>query len=531
MVQENFKLQLFDDRKLKLENGYWNIEGCTGSKYIKEINPSGIKNLTRTMIIAQVNIIIRKYYLFMGYVEFANFIDKSMEVSSSFDPEISDSIKKKKLKKIFNDRLIIIDEVHNIRVSDDNKNKKVATSVHKLVSTVKNIRLLLLSATPMYNTYKEIIWLLNLMNINDNRSIINVNDVFDTDGNFTENGEKLLLERSRGYISYVRGDNPYTFPYKIYPEQFDKTKSVFSITYPKKTINDKSIVQPLQYLNLYCITIEEYQNKVYNFIISNLKEDSKKDDQGMPTFNNMDKFGYTMLQSPLEALNIVYPIEEITKDNYKETIGKQGINRIMTYKNIPYPPEKYDYEYKEDIFKKYGRIFAKDKIGKYSKKIEHIGESVLKSDGIILIYSQYLDGGLVPVALALEELGFKKYGTKSLLKSASVKLDNPSSYIMITGDKTLSPNNAEHVKLVSSENNKDGNKIKVILISRAGSEGLDFANIRQVHILEPWYNTNRIEQIIGRAVRNKSHKMLPFTKKKCYDFFIWNYIKKQVGIG
>ena len=528
VVQENFKLQLFDDRKLKLINGYWSIEGCTGSKYIKEINPSGIKNLTRDMIISQVKLIIKKYYLFMGYVEFSNFIDKSMNVSSSFDPEVSNLIKKKKLKKIFSDRLIIIDEVHNIRISDDNKNKKVATSVQTLVTSVKNIRLLLLSATPMYNNYKEIIWLINLMNINDNRSAINVNDVFDADGNFTENGERLLLEKSRGYISYVRGDNPYTFPYKIYPEQFDKTKSVFSITYPEKTINDKTIVQPLQYLNLYCIKIGDYQNKVYNFIINKLKKDSKKDEQGMPTFNNMEKFGYTMLQYPLEALNIVYPIEEITKDNYKETIGKEGLNRIMTYKNVPFPPEKYDYEYNEDILNKYGRIFSKEKIGKYSKKIEHIGEYVLNSDGIILIYSQYLDGGLVPVALALEELGLKKYGTKSLLKSSPVKLDKPLSYIMITGDKSLSPNNADHVKVVSSENNKDGDIIKVILISRAGSEGLDFTNIRQVHILEPWYNTNRIEQIIGRAVRNKSHKMLPFSKRNVMIFLYGTLLKNKL---
>ena len=47
----------------------------------------------------------------------------------------------------------------------------------------------------------------------------------------------------------------------------------------------------------------------------------------------------------------------------------------------------------------------------------------------------------------------------------------------------------------------------------AGSEGLDFKFIRQVHILEPWYNINRIEQIIGRAVRTCSHKDLPFIKR------------------
>ena len=45
-VQENFKLQLFDERKLKLVDGIWNIKACTGNKYLKEINPMNMKGLT-----------------------------------------------------------------------------------------------------------------------------------------------------------------------------------------------------------------------------------------------------------------------------------------------------------------------------------------------------------------------------------------------------------------------------------------------------------------------------------------------------
>jgi hypothetical protein len=60
--------------------------------------------------------------------------------------------------------------------------------------------------------------------------------------------------------------------------------------------------------------------------------------------------------------------------------------------------------------------------------------------------------------------------------------------------------------------------VKVVLISKAGSEGIDFKFIRQIHILEPWYNMNRIEQIIGRGVRNFSHKDLPFEKRNVEIF-------------
>jgi hypothetical protein len=94
----------------------------------------------------------------------------------------------------------------------------------------------------------------------------------------------------------------------------------------------------------------------------------------------------------------------------------------------------------------------------------------------------------------------------------------PARYVMITGDPRLSPNNDYEVKGVTSDDNKDGNKIKVILISKAGSEGIDFKFIRQIHILEPWYNMNRVEQIIGRGVRNFSHKELPFEKRNTQIF-------------
>ena len=50
---------------------------------------------------------------------------------------------------------------------------------------------------------------------------------------------------------------------------------------------------------------------------------------------------------------------------------------------------------------------------------------------------------------------------------------------MITGDPTISPNNKLELNQVTGRNNKYGQEVKVVIISRAGSEGLDFKNIRQ----------------------------------------------------
>ena len=65
------------------------------------------------------------------------------------------------------------------------------------------------------------------------------------------------------------------------------------------------------------------------------------------------------------------------------------------------------------------------------------------------------------------------------------------------------------LKVLNSPKNKNGDTIKIIMISSAGSEGLDLKNIRQIHIMETYWNEVRVKQVIGRGVRNNSHKDLP----------------------
>lgn len=534
-VQENFKLQLFDDRKLKQINGVWNIEACSGKQFLNEINPTNLKNLSKERVLSQIARIIRTNYLFLGYIEFGNYIEKVMKIEKEgLTKEEKKKLKKKKLMRVFKNRLIVIDEVHNIRLSDDNKDKRIAINLMKVAEIVDGTRLLFLSATPMYNSYKEIIWLLNLMNTNNGHAPINESSIFDKQGNFITGGDgepigrNKLLNVSRGLISFVRGDNPYTFPFRIYPFDFDKKRSSRGkdFVYPEKTINDNPIIQTLEYLDLCLIPIGEYQNKIYEKIITTIKT-KNGDKKNLPTVENMEKFGYTVLQRPIEALNMVYPqvMEEDTKYDFEAMVGKNGLNRIMTHEMNN--GRRTNYNYKKDFVKQFGKIFTKELIGLYSGKISNICNEVLKTDGIVLVYSQYLDGGLLPVALALEENGFVRFDSKDGLLKTSKKRNNSPTYVMITGDKTLSVNNAEAVKASSSEENKDGSKIKVILVSRAGSEGLDFKNIRQIHIMEPWYNTNRIEQIIGRGVRNCSHKSLSFSKRNVMVFMYGTILKNK----
>jgi len=730
-VQDNFKLQLFDERKLKIVDGVWNIRACTGNKLIKEINPMNM-DIPKEKIISQIKNLINTYYIFLGYGQFANYIIKTINYSEELEREknnqrqglnnkskvqtLKDNKVKlnsriiKRLRNEFNGRLVVIDEVHNIRKTDDNENKKVAINLELLVKATENLRFLLLSATPMYNSYKEIVWLLNLMNTNDKRSRIEVKDIFDKNGNFKKNGEETLIRKATGYISFVRGENPYTFPFRVYPNEFAKENTFTAISYPSYQMNLKKIPHEdkKRILSLYlnkignCSNCGKCQYCVYKYIIYNLRNKSFSITtrtgvvRDMPSFENMESFGYTMLQTPLESLIISYPVpglksildeipsekfsdelsksfsesenesnqdyeqdyendgfvmenneedededeekpalpkinfkkpliieysddEDINSKNTNKTLvdsnrtlvdnnrtlvdsnrtlvdsnrtlvdsnrtltegsynynknvsnntdktlvetesqitktggtkattmidphqltGKIGLDRMMNFVDEKSPPQKGDFEYKKSTITEYGKIFSQELIGNYSWKIKSILDKIVDQktgtigEGVILVYSQYIDSGLIPVALALEEMGLTRYGqnVKPLFKNkpsdvvdvrtmkppTDKKNFMPARYSMITGDPRLSPNNDYEVKGATGEDNKDGNKVKVILISKAGSEGIDLKFIRQVHILEPWYNMNRIEQIIGRAVRNFSHKDLPFEKRNVEIF-------------
>jgi SNF2 family DNA or RNA helicase len=62
-------------------------------------------------------------------------------------------------------------------------------------------------------------------------------------------------------------------------------------------------------------------------------------------------------------------------------------------------------------------------------------------------------------------------------------------------------------------------KIDVLLLSSSGGEGLDLKNTRQIHIMEPHWNTAKINQVIGRGIRYMSHIDLPKTQQNVNVYY------------
>tara|TARA_X000001036_G_scaffold439971_1_gene493417 strand:+ start:334 stop:3804 length:3471 start_codon:yes stop_codon:yes gene_type:complete len=546
-VQDNFRMQLFDDRKLELINGLWNVTGCVSQSLANEVNPTFMKNIPKPQIVRHINALIDKHYQFMGYRQFGNYVSKKLELlrrQTILDTKSFRIKEKQLLKQLFSNRLIVIDEVQNIRTNKGKEDidsldvdEKVFQLLMSIVKRAVNLKLVLMSATPMYDSYEEILSIINLLNANDGRSLISRSDIFDVNGNFKENGKELFVQKITGYVSFVRGENPYLFPYRVYPLQFEPSKSFLNSKYPTKNLlgEDIDVDEYVENLDMYVVNVGEYQHT----ILEKYKEGLSR--------KKLKQLGYNIIEPGVQLLTMTYPTVEETND-LRFHYGKKGLSSIMTYDDTTLDKkvknEKKNFEYKPEVLSSFGRIFSLAEIGKYSSKLYELGIQIKESNGIVMIYSRYIEGGVIPIALMLEEMGFKRYGnTVSLLKaSTTVPLDaltmKPQSevsgtfsqacYGMITGDQALSNANREEIKALTDDDNIDGKNIKVVLVTLAGSEGIDLKGIRQVHIIDPWYNIFRIEQLIGRAVRTCSHKKLPFRKRNVQIFLYTTYTNDDI---
>lgn len=103
-------------------------------------------------------------------------------------------------------------------------------------------------------------------------------------------------------------------------------------------------------------------------------------------------------------------------------------------------------------------------------------------DSRAVIYSNYLSGGLEPYA--------------EKLRAANIPF----------GQFTGEVKKHDRDQMVSDYN---AGKIKALMLSSAGGEGLDLKGTRLIQMLEPHWNQEKLKQVEGRGIRYGSHAALP----------------------
>ena len=487
-VEQGWRKNIFDIKK--------GDNQCTGDTFInilKDKEQITTYNHERN-INNRVKRVINNYYEFYGFQKFANKITKDIdEIIKTIPNKINDIMReqltKKYIKKTFSNRLLIIDEVHNLRdvmPEDKNADKQMKDSLEmleKIVDYSDNLRIILLSATPMYNSNDEILWLLNILLKNDKRPPLNKDQIEDTE---------YFKSKIRGYVSYLRGENPETFPIRLYPYEYGDKKC---------KIPSDGIFEIPVYEN----ELIDFQAKTYT---NYLRHKDKTKGIEMTTVSDLK-----------QIQNIVFPGGMYGTEGFNNTFKKNSGKKLS-----------YSYKDTSNLFLRSGEL------EKYSMKYHNIIENIKNSEGIVFIFSEYIWSGLVPLAFVLEHMGIKningdilQYPQKSKDKPLNydgrtrdeLKKDekfNQANYCIISGTTSISPNIQKNMETLVSSNNINGEKIKIILGSKSAAEGLDFKRIRQIHILEPWYHLNRVEQIVGRGIRYCSHHSLEPEKRNVTVF-------------
>lgn len=151
-------------------------------------------------------------------------------------------------------------------------------------------------------------------------------------------------------------------------------------------------------------------------------------------------------------------------------------------------------------FKSLTKKKIRDNLHIYSPKLSKMVRYIQRCNGKIFIYSNFKSfGGLETVIKVLETLNYGNYSNYG---------EGFKRFAVWSGDSSLEYK--EEIKhIFNMKENINGDRLKIILGSPSIKEGVTLKAVKQVHILEPYWNRSRLEQIIGRASRYCSHKELP----------------------
>ena len=415
--------------------------------------------------------------------------------------------------------MIVIDEVHNLKNYEGRKFSSIMRGV------IECDKVLLLTATPIVNYGRDFISIINLLY---KKYIIKPDKWFyipkpDKDGKiwipeihkiddikYTFHISKSRDEKVREKFDVLQID---TIIKKLLHGRVSFMAKIPSPAFPTFTIHDEYIEMSPKYKETYVKAVKEdqdstqkaiQQHKLPDYIISSLKilgldmkikdtADITKSYRKLELKYHPDKGGniekFKEIQGSYEILTDVFPeiqkyIEEVVDEDEDEEEDYSDIIKFMNPKSF---------------YNGHRRAVNKAGAEYFSQKVNFIANKIKGHQSII--FTNWIEFGIDIITDILKNNNFK--------------------FKVISGD-TDAYYRDEYVKKYNK------GKIQVLLITRAGSEGLDLKNTKNVVILDPVWNPAGMEQIIGRAIRYNSHISLPIEQR---HVDIWVLLLVENGIS
>ncbi len=389
-------------------------------------------------------------------------------------------------------KMIIIDEAHNMLGGMSNGSKN-ATALYDMLMNARNCRILLMTASPIVNNPYEGAIAMNIckgyIKTEDDATTTILPESSEDFARFFIDKKTMRLKntsklanRIMGLVSY-KGD---LFERKV-PSFYEMIKT----TVKKENYPDYSIqIVPVPMSNPQYSAYEqarekerlETRNAIVGHGINKTDRIVLHDDSVIGGVIH----GYKLSKREICDANYICGGELKSSSAFKTSTSYRVRSRQLS--NV-YFPDNSDSNAKIDI---------NEDMKIHSPKIYEIGRK-LKPGQKTLIYSNFVKSGVEVVQGYLEKLGYARYVPDKPMDSAI------SGYFGVY-DGTVKP---EDRTKTLKEYNKPNSALTILLISSSGAEGLSTIGTRVVHILEPYWNWERIMQVMFRAIRYKSHTTLP----------------------
>jgi len=453
----------------------------------------------------------------------------------NYDSPFADRIFLDSLKNVDNSKksLYMIDEVHNfIRNVYSNislgSGKRAQVIYDYIIQDKKenpDTRVAIFSATPAVNNPFELALLFNLLRPGIfPRSEIEFNKLFISGSGYqtiNPNTKNLFQRRIMGLVSYYTASQPGLFATKTFhfidlqmSDYQDDVYSYFEEIEAKLAASGKGKEGSKTY--------KVYTRQACNFVFPAIDQTVSGENRPRPGKFRLSERDVLKLSEKGELKDVnekkmMHTSEYIKAVNlfmkkFEQYLNQKNDDDTKNSYTIFDDLKKFLSTYKGEFenFHKSNEKKSSLYVAMYtsSPKMVNIIFNIIKSVGPTVVYSNYvMMEGLELFKIYLGYFGFYNFMTDMKYREGQV------GYVEFHGGiKDITVRHDAKNEYNKSEN-KYGNLLKIMLISPAGAEGLNLKNVRQIHILEPYWNEVRITQMVGRGIRQRSHCELPMEER------------------
>lgn len=369
-----------------------------------------------------------------------NMIDKITNESKKGIDDMLNQINKKSL----DNKVVIIDEAHNLFNSIVN-GSAIANEFYDMVMNAKNLKLILMTGTPIINDPFELAICFNMIV-----------------GNMSNNRKKRTTILPEYYTDFVKY---FVSPNRSGVKNEDKFRNrIFGLT--------------------------SYYGDFYNTEINISKQ--LKQTESKENYPDRKPIKFEVVK--MTELQSLHYLKARETEKLENSMRGSGIVKESSMSSTSYRIKS------RQISNVYIPDTGVDDISKYSSKIERIVNNIvstLDEPGTMLVYSTFLKYGIEAIAAELDKAGMGDSNSQAKYK-----------YMIFSGQQNQEEKE-QILSMFNSDANLNGDLVKLIMITKSGTEGLDLKNVRHLHITEPYWNFSLIQQVIARGVRYKSHSNLP----------------------